>query len=93
MANRTFVCPRCGFLRRAVAPDFKVGIDSKLWPRHCDEPMFLLGYRAAQAATQITAAQRIKWLKLGARVMEHNGRRRWRAILKAEQLKGAYPGA
>lgn len=92
MANRTFVCSRCGQLRRAVAPDFEMGVESELWPKHCGEPMFLLGYRAAQAATQITPKQRVEWVRLGARVKEHHGQKKWKPILKEEHLKDAFPG-
>jgi hypothetical protein len=61
------------------------------WLHHCDQPMFLLGKRAAQAATQIEAPQRLAWLALGARVSEHPGKKRWRPVLRAAHLKDACP--
>jgi hypothetical protein len=64
------------------------------WLHHCDhcgEPMFLLGRRAAQAATQISESQRVDWLKLGARVAEEKGKKRWRPILNDARMCKAYP--
>jgi len=91
MTNRTFACEVCGEIRRAISPDYDEGIESKNWPKHCDNPMFLLGYRASQAATQIDKEERIKWLKLGGRVIKHPGKKKWRPVLKEEHLKDAYP--
>lgn len=61
------------------------------WLSHCGAPMFLLGKRAAQAATQIGPIERLAWIALGARVTEHQGRKRWRPILKESDLRNAYP--
>jgi len=61
------------------------------WLHHCAKPMFLLGKRAAQAATQIDAAERLTWIALGARVTEHRGKKRWRPILREIDLCNAYP--
>jgi len=54
--------------------------------------MLLLGYRYAAAATQITATQRMAWLKLGCPVEEHGGSRRWRPILSEKALWQAWIG-
>jgi hypothetical protein len=53
--------------------------------------MFLLGKRASQAATRMIARDRLAWLRLGARVSEHAGRKRWRPVMRADQLPQAYP--
>lgn len=89
--NRTFLCPNCGVLRRAVSPNFKEGTEVKSWPKHCGKAMLLLGYIASQAATQITLNQRIRWAKPGARVKVHRGKKRWKPILNERNLKDAYP--
>jgi hypothetical protein len=91
MANRSFACTCCGELKRSPAPNFEQGIESDSWPKHCNEPMFLLGYRASQAATQIDKNKRVIWLKLGGKVIQHSGKKKWRPILKQEHLKDAYP--
>jgi hypothetical protein len=61
------------------------------WLKHCDKPMFLLGKRASQAATQIEASARLAWIELGCRVSEHASGKRWRPILKEANLKDAFP--
>jgi hypothetical protein len=61
------------------------------WMLHCGEPMFLLGKRAAQAATQLEAEQRPGWVALGARVSEHSGRKKWRPVTTEAKLSEAYP--
>lgn len=91
LSNRTFACASCGQLRRAVTPDFAIGAASVRWPRHCGRPMRLLGFRAAQAAARLTPARRVQWLKLGARVRQHAGKKRWRPVLREERLTDAYP--
>jgi hypothetical protein len=53
--------------------------------------MFLLGKRASQAAPRMTARDRLVWLRLGARVSEHAGRKRWRPVVRIDQLPQAYP--
>lgn len=60
-----------------------------VWPKwlmHCDKPLFLLGRRAAQAATRLSNKERVIWVKLGARIMCYPNKSGWRAILKKEQL-------
>jgi hypothetical protein len=58
---------------------------------HCSKPMFLLGRRASQAATQIGNSERLAWISLNCRVSEHGGGKRWRPILREANLKNAYP--
>lgn len=61
------------------------------WLHHCGQPLFLLGKRASQAASQIDAADRLRWIALNCRVSEHAGGKRWRPILREDRLKDAYP--
>jgi hypothetical protein len=77
-----------GHWRNLVVPK---GYELPTWLYHCDKPVFLLGKRASQAATQIEANERLTWITLGCRVSEHAGRKRWRPILKDVHLKNAYP--
>jgi hypothetical protein len=77
-----------GHWRSAIAV---TGAGLPSWMSHCDEPMFLLGKRAAQAATQLDAQQRPGWVALGARVSEHSGRKKWRPVLTETKLADAYP--
>ena len=93
MANRTFLCSRCGELRRAASPDFERGEKDPAWPKHCAAAMLLLGYRAAQAATTISESERVSWAELGCHFTEHKGRKRWRPILTRRELKDAHPGS
>ena len=72
---------------QVVAADFEL----PSWLHHCEQPMFLLGKRASQAASQIDAEDRLRWVALNCRVSEHAGSRRWRPILSADKLKDAYP--
>jgi hypothetical protein len=51
--------------------------------------MRLLGHRQAQAAALISMSERLRWLALGGYVKAGKGRRKWRAILSARQLKDA----
>lgn|GEM_PF-3829855 len=69
----------------------KKGYELPAWLYHCGKPMFLLGKRASQAATQIEAKERLAWIALGCRVSEHAGSKPWRPILKEANLKNAYP--
>jgi hypothetical protein len=91
MANRHFICPTCGVVCRASAPNFKLGTRSPKWPCHCNAPMRLLGYRQSQVATQLTLANRLKWLAKGARVIKHGGKKKWKAAIADWQLRDAYP--
>ena len=61
------------------------------WLMHCGRPLFILGKRAAQAATQITAEQRIRWLALGAWIIEGQGKKPWKPILSAAKVSDRYP--
>ena len=61
------------------------------WLEHCEQPLFLLGKRAAQAATRLSDIERIQWLKLGARITEHANKPYWRPITKFEKLNQRYP--
>ena len=70
-----------------VAPGFELSG----WLHHCDRAMFLLGKRAAQAASQINPQDRLRWMALDCRVSEHAGGKRWRPVLSADKLKDAHP--
>jgi hypothetical protein len=77
-----------GHGRRMCAP---LGYKLPKWLYHCEKPMFLLGRRASQAATQLEPDKRVAWLSLGARVTEHAGSKRWRPITESSKLRDAYP--
>jgi hypothetical protein len=68
-------------------PDFQI----PSWLMHCGKPLFILGKRAAQAATTITAEERIQWLALGARIIQGQGKKRWKPILSELKLRDGYP--
>jgi hypothetical protein len=53
--------------------------------------MLILGYRQSQAATQLTAEERVRWVALGGPVAKRQGRKRWRPILSEAGLKDQYP--
>jgi hypothetical protein len=77
--NRTYVCPSCGFLRRAAAHYVP---DGRPVPEHCDAPMVCLSYEQTVAATHLTAVRRIEWMKSGGRVREARGKGKWRACTR-----------
>ena len=91
VANRSMICPACGSLRRATCASLLSGYGSASWPRHCERPMLVLGYRQSQAATQLTAEQRVRWVALGGPISKGQGRKRWRPILSEARLKDRYP--
>ena len=53
--------------------------------------MLVLGYRQSQAATQLTAEERVRWVALGGLIAKGQGRKRWRPILSEARLKDRYP--
>ncbi len=91
MANRTMICPACGFLRRAACESLRAGPSAPSWPRHCERSMLILGYRQSQALTQLTPERRVRWVALGGPISKGQGRKRWRPILSQARLKDRYP--
>lgn len=92
MANRTVICPACGFMQRVacerVLPERSGQAE---WPRHCDRPMLVLGYRQSEAATQLSQPERIGWVALGGPISKGRGKKRWRPIVKEANLEDRYP--
>lgn len=75
--NRNYLCPVCGFLRRAPAHDATGAPDA---PRHCDSEMVCLAHQQTVAATHLEQPQRVQWFKQGGKVRPAGGKRQWRAV-------------
>ena len=95
MSNRTYICTTCGVLRRASKvylarqeslADAKA---SPRWPKHCGQPMKQLSFVQAEGATQLTQAERIKWVTKGAHVLRHRGKHKWKPANTDRQIEDA----
>ena len=75
--NRTYVCLACGALRRAPAHYVP---DGPPQPQHCGSPMFCLSHEQTVAATHLSTARRVDWMRSGGQVREVGGKRKWRAL-------------
>jgi hypothetical protein len=96
MSNRNYVCSRCGALRRAPQvyrnprkESLAEAQASKRWPKHCDRPMIRLPFVQAEAATQITPEERVKWIAKGAHVLKRGGKHTWRPVTSDWQIEEA----
>ena len=76
--NRNYLCPVCGFLRRAPAHNDP---EAPVAPRHCDAEMICLYHTHTVAATHLEQSKRVQWLHGGARIKPVGGKRQWRAVL------------
>jgi hypothetical protein len=89
MSNLTYVCARCGALRRRST----VYLDREGAPTTplpiCDgENMlgFAKGY--AEAASKLSRARRVEWLAAGGLIMRRPGRK-WKAAFTAREIAEA----
>ena len=82
MPNRHYVCAKCGELRRRPAVYARERhTESPEWPRCCEAPMTVLTFIQAEAATKLTAGDRLEWIAKGLHVVRGAGRRRWTAAM------------
>ncbi len=88
--KRGYICTECGSTRRAPNPHV-ITVVSPEWPHCCGGAMRLMGHRQAQAAALLDRRDRLKWLTLGALVMQGKGKRKWRPILSENHKQDAYP--
>ncbi len=91
MANRGVICPTCGLMRRVACEHLRGAVGVSPWPIHCETAMLVMGYRQSQAATQLTADQRVLWVSLGGPIAKGRGRKRWTPILSKDRLHDRYP--
>lgn len=91
MANRGVCCPKCGFIRRVACEHLRGAVGVSPWPTHCETAMLVMGYRQSQAATQLTAAERVKWVALGGPILKGQGRKRWIPLLNEARLSEQFP--
>jgi hypothetical protein len=75
MNNRNYACRRCGKMRRAAASGFP---DSPAPPECCGEAMQVLWHEQTVAATQLSDAERVEWLRDGGQVVHRGGKRPWK---------------
>ena len=88
--KRGYICTHCAATRRAPNPHV-ITVDSDQWPVCCNKPMKVMGHRQAQAAALLDQPDRLKWLQLGALIMQGQGKRKWRPIMTEKQKRNAYP--
>lgn len=88
MSNRHYACPRCGELRRRPAV-YAWGnhTDRPEWPRCCEAPMVVLRFIQGEAATKLSAAERIEWATKGLHVVRGDGRRSWTAAMSDRAIE------
>ena len=89
MPNRHYTCSICGSLTRSAKVYHREQQDHASWPRFCNQPMEVLSFVQAEAATQISDTERIEWLSKGAHVIDHGGRHRWKAVTTDWQIDEA----
>ena len=77
LSNRNYLCPVCGFLRRAPA-HYVPGAPAA--PRHCEQEMVCLAHRQTVAATHLEQTERVRWWQAGGGVRSVGGKRQWRAV-------------
>ena len=86
MSNHTYVCERCGNLRRR--PVVYLGRDGAQTtdPPLChDVPMQVLRKGYAEAATKLQPEDRVRWLSMGGHVIRKAGRH-WVAALTEREI-------
>lgn len=92
MSSRTYLCTKCGTLRRAGAIylSYRKTCDemkeSAFWPKHCGLPMKTLTFEQGVAATHIEDPQRLRWAEGGLHVIQRGGKRKWTPALNARQI-------
>jgi hypothetical protein len=92
VANRTVICPACGFTRRvACSPVVPARYGTSKWPYHCEAAMLVVGYRQSQAVTQLTPGERVIWVSLGGPIKKGRGKKRWVPIMTEARLDDRYP--
>ena len=89
MPKRQYVCPQCAKLRRSAKVYSPERQHASCWPRCCGAPMVLLSFVQSEAATQVSAKQRIEWLKVGGYVIDRGGKHRWRPATSEYHIEEA----
>lgn len=89
MPNRQYVCSKCGSMHRAAKVYSREQHDHESWPRCCLHSMTLLTLVQAEAATQLTEAQRKEWLAAGGHVVRRGGKHRWKPVTADWQIEEA----
>jgi hypothetical protein len=84
----TFLCERCGALRRRQSAPGLLGQASPAWPRCCKHPMLIVRKAHAEAATKLAKSRRLDWIRRGMHVFRRPGRR-WTGALTPGQIARA----
>ena len=75
--NRTYVCSKCGKLRRY--PAHYAALD-RTPPICCEAEAVLLSHEQAVAATRLKQEKRLAWMAAGGNIAKAAGSRGWRAV-------------
>ncbi len=95
MSSRTFLCGKCGALRRASAiyrqhkETLAQSQTSLRWPKHCGEAMQVLSYEQGVAANKLNNQERIGWAGKGLFIIQRCGKRKWVPALNPRQIDEA----
>ncbi len=90
MNRRTFLCGKCGRIRRRTNA-WALDEAGPGWPVCCDTGMRLLHHTQAAAAAQLKPAERLEWLVLGALLYKRRmrGSHKWQAALTPARKRHA----
>jgi hypothetical protein len=85
MHRYTYICNECGALRRRSSVAGRIyASDASRRPLCCGRDMIVVLKAEAEAASKLTKAERLLWMRAGALVLRRPGRR-WIAALTAGQ--------
>lgn len=71
--NRTYICQLCGALRRSPA---HYVVDGATPPQCCRQAMEMLSYEQSSAVGSLAADKRVRWWKLGGKIVQKRGKYR-----------------
>ena len=86
MNNRTYICARCGSIRRRSATYYTPSGEPATPRPVCDgEEMRSLAKGYAEAAPKLSPADRVTWLAAGGHIVRKAGRR-WTAAISTREI-------
>lgn len=92
MSNRTYLCTKCGAVRRASMVYYQrkeTPEQAKVaarWPKHCGHPMQMLSYEQGVAASRMESLERVGWAEKGLYILQRGGKRKWVPAINARQI-------
>ena len=89
MPNCQYVCGHCGTLKRSTKIYGSAVERLRRFPQCCEIPMQVLSFVQAEAATKLTAEQRVGWLEKGGHVFDRGGKHRWQPAVSPSHIEKA----